>query len=142
MLLRCITGSKLTNLWYTVHLSLTGYQRARKEQLEHLLAVDPLLPNALNHYGALLEWAGDLDRARQVLECARELGVANSDIFMAFVELRQGRVAEAGKALERGVNFFGARLPPGSGHIIADGILDEGDARGRALQLHRRIHWS
>jgi hypothetical protein len=52
MLLRCITGSKLTNLWYTVHLSLTGYQRAWKEQLEHLLAVDPLLPDALNHYGA------------------------------------------------------------------------------------------
>jgi TolB-like protein len=128
-----------SNLWYTVHLSLTGYQRARKEQLEHLLAVDPLLPNALNHYGAALEWAGDLDRARQVLERARELGVANSDIFMAFVELRQGRVAEARKALERGVHFFGARLPAGTGRIIADGILDEGDARARALQHVRPL---
>jgi TolB-like protein/Flp pilus assembly protein TadD len=128
-----------SNLWYAVHLSVTGYQRARTERLEHLLAIDPLLPNALNHYGAALEWAGDLDRARQALERARELGAANSDVFLAFVDLRQGRVAEARIGLARAVDFFGPRLPAGTGGIIADGILDDGDPRARALEHVRAL---
>jgi TolB-like protein/Tfp pilus assembly protein PilF len=128
-----------SNLWHAVHLSVTGYQRARIERLEHLLAIDPLLPNALNHYGAALEWAGDLDRARQTLERARELGAANTDHFLAFVSLRQGRMAEARIELERSVDFFGAFLPAGTNGIIAHGILGDGDARARALEHVRTL---
>jgi hypothetical protein len=83
----------------------------------------------------VLESAGDLDGARQALERATELGVANSDVFLAFVDLRQDRVAEARIGLERAVHFFGARLRAGTGRIIADGILDEGDARASGVAV-------
>jgi TolB-like protein/Tfp pilus assembly protein PilF len=129
----------VSNLWYSVHLSVTGYQRARVERLKHVLAIDPLLPNALNHYGTTLEWQGDLDGARREIERARALGAANTDIFLAFVSLGQGRIAEARTELTRTVDTRGARFPPGTGAIIADGILQDGEARARALALVREL---
>jgi TolB-like protein/Tfp pilus assembly protein PilF len=129
----------VSNFWYSVHLSVTGYQRARAERLKHVLAIDPLLPNALNHYGTTLEWQGDLAGARRDMERAQALGAANTDIFIAFVSLRQGRKEEARAELTRAVDSRGARFPPDTGAMIADGILDGGEAQERALARVRGL---
>jgi Tfp pilus assembly protein PilF len=129
----------VSNFWYSVHLSVTGYQNARAERLEHVLAIDPLLPNALNHYGTIRTWRGDLEGARRDMERAQALGAANTEIFRAFVSLRQGRLGEARAELTRAVDSRGARFPPDTGAMIADGILDGGDARARALARVREL---
>jgi TolB-like protein len=128
-----------SNFWYSVFLSISGYGRARVERLEHVLALDPLLPNALNHYGNVLALRGDLDGARQTLERAKSLGGANTDIFLAFVSLSQGRISEARAELERAVDTFGPTLPPGTGAIVATGVLDDGEPRARALHEVRKL---
>jgi Flp pilus assembly protein TadD len=91
-----IDANDLTaNLWYAIDLGNTGYQRAKAARLERVLEMDPLLPNALNHYGEVLFSKGDLDGARRNLERAKELGAANGDIFLWSVSLVQGRETEA-----------------------------------------------
>ncbi|MCX7034155.1 MAG: hypothetical protein NT046_09325, partial [Arenimonas sp.] len=135
-----IDANDLTaNLWYAIELGNTGYQRDKAIRLERLLELDPLLPNALNHYADVLIIKGDLDGARRTLERAAELGAANGDIFLWSVSLRQGRRTEARDELERGIRTFGANLPPTAAPVIAAGILDQGEARARALALVRSL---
>jgi TolB-like protein/Flp pilus assembly protein TadD len=135
-----IDANDLTaNLWYAIELGNTGYQRAKAVRLERLLELDPLLPNALNHYADVLTIKGDLDGARKNLERAAELGAANGDIFLWSVSLGQGRRAEARAELERGIRTFGAKLPPTAAPVIAAGILDGGEAGVRALALVRDL---
>ena len=85
----------LSNFWFSTHLMETGYLGERVARLQRVLALDPLLPNALNHFGASLEWRGNLEGARQAMESAKGGGSANSDLTLAFVSLRQGRNIEA-----------------------------------------------
>lgn len=127
------------NLWFAIDLGNTGYQRAKAARLEHVLELDPLLPNALNHYGDVLFQKGDLDGARKNIERAAELGAGNGDIFLWKVSLAQGRRAEARAELERTIQTFGANLPQTAAPVIAAGMLDEGEARARALALVRRL---
>ncbi len=135
-----IDANDLTaNLWYALELGATGYQRAKAAQLERALELDPLLPNALNHYGDVLFQKGDLDGARKNLERAKALGAGNGDIFLWKVSLAQGRRAEARAELERAIKTFGANLPPIAAPVIAAGILDEGDARTHALAIVRGL---
>jgi len=82
---------------------------------------------------------GDLEGARDTLKRARDVGAANADIYLWSVSLRQGRRAEARAELARAVDVFGPRLPPGTGAIVADGILDEGAPRVRALAWVREL---
>jgi TolB-like protein/Flp pilus assembly protein TadD len=135
-----IDANDLTaNLWYALELGNTGYQRAKAARLEHVLELDPLLPNALNHYGDVLMIRGDLDGARKALERAKELGAPNGDIFLWSVSLAQGRRNEARAELERAIRTFGANLPPTAVPVIAAGIIDEGEPRARALALVRGL---
>jgi len=129
----------LSNLWYAIHLGLTGYESAKMTRLERVLALDPLLPNALNHLGRGLEWRGDLESARRALERAKELGAANTDVFQAFVSLGQGRMAQARAELERTVDTLGAGLPSGTSATIAAGILEDREPRVRALAHVRKL---
>ena len=129
----------ISNFWFAAALGQAGYGRARAARLERVLELDPLMPNALNHYGFVLEQQGDLDRARTTLERAKELGAANTDIFLGIVSLRQGRTTEARAELERGIDTFGANLPPGAGATIAAGVIEDGEARARALALVRSL---
>jgi TolB-like protein len=128
-----------TNLWYAIDLGNMGYQRGKAARLERLLELDPLLPNALNHYADVLIRKGDLDGARKTLERAKELGAANGDIFLWSVSLAQGRTVEARAELERAIKTFGANLPPTAVPVIAAGILDGGEARAQALALVRSL---
>ena len=93
----------------------------------------------MNHYGNVLEQQGDLDRARTTLERAKELGAANTAIYLWLVSFRQGRTTEARTELERAISTFGANLPMGTSATIAAGVIEDGEARAHALALVRSL---
>ncbi len=124
-----------SNFWMATVLVNTGYLQQGATRLDQLLQIDPLLPNALHHRGRLLEWMGDLDGARDLMERARAVGARNVENSLAFVSQRQDRPAEAFAELSAGIQFFSAGLPDDTGTVLAKGFL--GDAASRAAALGR-----
>jgi TolB-like protein len=129
----------LSNFWFAVTLSTSGYLAAYGEQLDRTLAIDPLLPNALHHRGRLMEWMGDLDGARRLLERARSVGARNIDVPLGQVSQRQGRMAEALAEISAGIQFLSPGLPDDTGAILAGGILGDAAARDAALARLRSV---
>ena len=123
----------LSNFWHAVNMVQTGYLQAGAERLDRTLAIDPLLPNALHHRGRLLEWAGDLESARRMLERARSVGGRNAELPLAFVSQRQGRMDQALAEMSAGIQFFSPGLPADIGATLASGILGDSIARSVAL---------
>lgn len=122
-----------SNLWMGIALVNAGYFTLGAAQLDALLAIDPLLPNALHHRGRLMEWQGDLEGARRLLERSRAVGGRNSELPLAFVSLRQGRRGEALDEFAHGFQFFSPGWPADTGAVLAQGILGDSDARAVAL---------
>jgi len=128
-----------SNLWMGVVLVNAGYFRLGAAQLDALLAIDPLLPNALHHRGRLMEWAGDLEGARRLLERSRAVGGRNSELPLGFVSLRQGRRAEALEQFTHGFQFFSPGWPEDTGSVLAQGFLGDSGAREVALARLREF---
>ena len=63
------------NMYYAQWLIVTGYTRLGIERLERTLAIDPMLPNALNWRGYQYSFAGDQDTAQRLFERAEALGL-------------------------------------------------------------------
>jgi TolB-like protein len=123
----------LSNFWYSTMLVVGGYLSTGGAQHDRTLAIDPLLPNALHHRGRLMEWMGDLDGARRLLERARSVGARNIDLPLGQVSQRQGRMDEARAEISAGIQFWSAGLPDDTGAVLAAGILDGPTARAAAL---------
>jgi TolB-like protein/Tfp pilus assembly protein PilF len=127
----------LSNFWFSVTLVTGGYLTTGAEQLDRTLAIDPLLPNALHHRGRLMEWMGDLEGARRLLERARSVGAQNIGLPLGQVSQRQGRMDEALAEMSAGIQFFSPGLPEDTGAVLAGGILGDATARAAALaRLH------
>jgi TolB-like protein len=123
----------LSNFWFSTMLVVGGYLSTGGAQHDRTLAIDPLLPNALHHRGRLMEWMGDLDGARRLLERARSVGARNIDLPLGQVSQRQGRMNEARAEISAGIQFWSAGLPEDTGAVLAAGILDGPTARAAAL---------
>ena len=121
------------NFWFATHLVQGGYLSLGAAQHERALAIDPLLPNALHHRGRLMEWMGDADGARGLIERARAVGAQNTEIALGQVSQRQGRIDEARVELAAGIRFFSRGVAEDTGTILADGILGDATARDQAL---------
>ncbi len=63
----------MINFWFGSTLSNGGNPEAYAAQLDRTFAIDPLLANALHHRRRLMEWMGDLDGARRLMERARSV---------------------------------------------------------------------
>jgi len=129
----------LANFWFAVTLFVGGYLEAGLAQIDRTLAIDPLLPNALTHRGRTMEWKGDLDGARRLLERARSVGARNIDLPLGQVSQRQGRTDEARAEMSAGIQFFSAGLPEDTGAILTAGILGDSTARAAALARMQSI---
>jgi len=129
----------LANFWFAVTLVAGGYLEAGLAQVDRTLAIDPLLPNALHHRGRMMEWMGDLDGARRLLERARSVGARNIELPLGIVSQRQGRMDDARAEMSAGIQFFSAGLPEDTGAILADGILGDPTARAAALARMQSI---
>jgi hypothetical protein len=86
-----------------------------------------------------MEWQGDLEGARRLLERSRAVGGRNSDLQLAFVSLRQGRRAEALDQFTQGFQFFSPGLPEDTGSVMAHGFLGDSGARAKALARLREF---
>jgi Tfp pilus assembly protein PilF len=125
-----------TNFWYGLTLLRSGYHRAGVERLEHALAIDPMLPNAMRWRGVVYLREGDLDGAEQFLKRAQGTGLKIAGRELAEIAGQRGQVAEARRLLMEGTSTFFPRLPPGSPEIIAAGMYGGTPAeRARAVAL-------
>jgi TolB-like protein len=129
----------LSNFWFSTTLVVGGYLATGAAQHDRTLVIDPLLPNALHHRGRLMEWMGDLDGARRLLERARSVGAQNIELPLGQVSQRQGRMDEARAEMSAGIQFWSPGLPEDTGAILAAGILDGPTARAAALTRMQSI---
>lgn len=127
------------NFWFAVLLGNTGYIEAFTAQLDRVLAIDPMLPNALIHRARQFQLSGDLDASRRMADLGKRAGAINGNLFLALLIQAEGRTAEAQAAMERGINFFSAGLGADTGAIIAQGVYGDTVARDRAVARVREL---
>jgi len=124
----------LSNFWNGLWYVRVGYEVEGARRLDHLLEIDPMLPNGLNWRGWLYEFKGDRVNARRVVERALDLGIATAHLTMAFIEHGDGNVDKAIAEMELGFVAFGAGLPAETPKIVAAGTFGDDAARRRAVE--------
>jgi TolB-like protein len=127
------------NLYAAQLLIMTGYTRQGIARLDHALAIDPLLPNALHWRAVQYLEAGDLDAAERLWKRAGQLGLSFTNAGLALLAKERGDYAKA-RALTLpyllGVSGYTECLKTRavSAPIFLAGI-DGGDAQARATAL-------
>jgi TolB-like protein len=121
--------------WHATSLVEVGYTREGVAALDHVLEIDPLLPNALGWRGQAFLVAGDFAQAERHLELAREVGLAHVGLNLSIVAARKGDNAEAARLLAAGLRALDTGMPPDSPEILAQGVYGDAAARARALAL-------
>jgi TolB-like protein len=119
--------------WFAAMLAQTGYLARSNALFERVLAIDPLLPNALVWRGGAYLQAGDIETAERLLLRAREGGIAHVERHLGESALARGRMQEAIRSIAVGM---GALLPGQSEDFVnalARGIVLGGPARDSAL---------
>ncbi len=122
-----------TNFWFGLSLVKTGYRARGIALIDHALALDPMLPNALRWRGILYFDGGDLEQAEQLLKRARDLGLPFADRNLADVVSAHGDNVTAAKLFASGSNQIFPGLSLESLDVIAAGIYGDARARARAL---------
>jgi TolB-like protein len=110
------------SFWNGLNLLTTGYRSQGTAQIEHVLTIDPMLPNALRWRGMLYLQEGDVARAEPLLQRAYDLGLLNTANALSEIAMARGD-AEA------------------SARLWADGSmgLDFNLTRDELLTVHRGI---
>ena len=111
-----------TNFWFGLSMIRSGYRKAGIARVEHALAVDPMLPNALRWRGVAYLRDGDIDGAEQFLKRAHATGLVISGRELAEVAGGRGDFAEARKMFVFGTAGVFSRLPAGAVDIVATGL--------------------
>jgi TolB-like protein/Tfp pilus assembly protein PilF len=119
-----------TNFWYGLTLMRTGYQQAGIARIEHALAVDPMVPNAMRWRGVVYLRYGDLDGAEQFLKRAHAAGLKTAAGELAEIAAERGRFDEARRLWQEGTRDFTLNLSPGNREIVVAGLYG-GDAAAR-----------
>jgi tetratricopeptide (TPR) repeat protein len=116
-----------------------GYTRAGIEELDRALAIDPLLPNALNWRGYQYLFAGDLDRAEALLARAQAQRLTLTSAAMSELARRRGDFPRA-----RELALQALLLNPGDcfddsekglREVVAGTLGGDAAARARSAQL-------
>lgn len=115
-----------TNLWQA------GYLERSIELLDRVLAIDPLLPNAL--LWRSLAYRENVDNAERLLLRAQELGISFVGLAMANVHAQHGRTADAIRSMTEGLGALMPGFPTDFVAVLARGIYQEGEARAAALR--------
>ena len=123
------------NFWSALLQCNTGHIARCEDGLDRTLALDPLLPNALNWRARLLLSDGDLQAAERTMERARGAGLQALWFADSWIALKQGDLARARTQALDMVGVLGGGLPPGAGELIADARLGDADARKQVLRM-------
>jgi len=129
------------NSWFGNALASSGYITLANQAFDHVLEIDPMLPNALNWRGMTHLYAGEMEIAERQLLRAADTGLAHVGIGISALEEARGRREEAVRNLVPACRVFLGNLPVGSETTIASGILGDGAARagtGRDRRLPRQ----
>jgi TolB-like protein/Tfp pilus assembly protein PilF len=124
-----------TNFWFALTLLRTGYHAAGIERLEHALAVDPGLPNAMRWRGVVYLRDGNQDGAEQFLKRAQAAGLKIAGRELAEVAWKRGDQAEARRLWLEGTGALLAQMPPEAPEIVPAGLYGDAAARGKAIAL-------
>lgn len=110
------------SFWNGLNLLTAGYRHQGTAQIERVLKIDPMLPNALRWRGMLYLQEGDVARAEPLLQRAYDLGLLNTANALSEIAMARGE-AEA------------------SARLWADGSmgLDFNLTRDELLTVHRGI---
>jgi TolB-like protein len=119
--------------WSSVEAINTGYTARGIAQLDRVLTLDPLLPNALLWRGIQYAHAGDIDHAELLLRRAADVGLAHVGVGMHMVLAARGRIDEAITQLATGLRVLGNGLPAAAYDTIARGVYGDAGARTQAL---------
>ncbi len=121
------------NFWAAVEDIGVGYTTQGCERLDHVLAIEPLLPNALLWRGIQYVYAGNLDRGQVLLQRAADVGLAHIGIGLQALSSARGQPAEATKQLLAGMRVLGAAFPTESLPLLAEGVYGDAAAKAKAL---------
>jgi TolB-like protein/tetratricopeptide (TPR) repeat protein len=121
------------NFWFAASLANEGYGRQSAGVLDRVLAIDPILPNALHWRGVAHLDAGDLDGAERLLRRASDLGLAHVGLGLAPLAEARGRKEEAAAQLAAALRVFTADFPPGSAEVIARGVFGDAESRAKGV---------
>ena len=84
-----------THMYLAQWLVSIGYTRAGIAELERAMAIDPMLPNAVNWRAYQYLYAGDLGSAQALFERTDALGLSLAKAGLGELQLARGNVAEA-----------------------------------------------
>ena len=121
------------NFWAGVEDIGVGYTAKGCARFDHVLAIEPLLPNALLWRGIQYVYAGNIDRAQVLLQRASDVGLAHVGIGLNVLSSARGQTAEAEKQLLAGMRILGAGFPGISLPSLAAGVYGDAAARAKAL---------
>jgi TolB-like protein len=123
------------NFWFATSLVNEGYTRQGVQVLDRVLAIDPLMPNALSWRGSAFLYAGDLERGEHLLRLSRENGLAHAGLQLSLATAKRGDAQEATRQLAEGLRALDTAMPAGSPEILAAGMHGDAESRARALKL-------
>jgi tetratricopeptide (TPR) repeat protein len=121
------------NFWFATSLVAEGYGRRGTEVLDRVLAIDPILPNALMWRGQTALADGDLALAERLIRRAEDLGLVHVGLGLSQLAETRGDRAEAVRQLTRALENFTGDFPPGTGELVARGALGDAAAKAQAL---------
>lgn len=123
-----------TTFWFATHLWSTGYLAQGADLLDRVLAIDPLLPNALVWRAAAYHNEGDLESGERLALRAKEVGIAHVGHIMSGFLVARGREAEAIRGLGEGLDAMMAGDRGDLTMVLARGMIEGGEARETALR--------
>ena len=124
-----------SNFWHALFLLNTGYLQRGIENLDRVLELDPLLPNALAWRAKAYLDAGDVDAAERLSRQSVEAGLRFGAMTLARAELVRGRRDAALRDMTLGFEPFTRSLPAGAHEAFARAWLGDADARSTTLVL-------
>jgi TolB-like protein len=124
-----------TLFWSALRHCQVGAIELCERGLDHVLMLDPLMPNALGWRARLYISAGDLATAEQMIERAREAGLRWAGIGSGWIALERGDRAGAQAQMEEIHRIFGAGLTPEAAMTFAAARAGDAQAQERSRAL-------
>jgi tetratricopeptide (TPR) repeat protein len=124
------------NFWHGVTLINTGYIREGNAAIDHALAIDPLLPNALLWRARNYVFVGDLENGERMLRLAAEGGHAFVGIGQTSLDNARGDKAAAINSLTKGLaGYFTNPFPPEAAALFSKAIYGDIEAKKQTMAL-------
>ena len=124
-----------TGFWYATDLIVTGYVREGSAQLDRVLQLDPMLPNALLWRGIQAVFDGDLAGGERLLLRARDAGHVFVGLGFRSLHAARGEHAAAVAALTAGMLYFTQAFPASVRPIFAAAVHGDAKAKQEALRI-------